>query len=164
MRSEASLALLLVSLVTLVGFHSLSANWTPPTATPPNDNVAPAVNTGSATQNKTGNFMANIVAASASMRAPSYCDAFGNNCWTPSSGGSYGGGFGSGSGSGSGFGSSGGGQLYQCPRSFGCSNGTQIIGAWASYGCVGQVSNLSTCMQVWNNGATQSCTNTCSPI
>ncbi len=272
---------LAVSAVLLVGFHSLSASWTPPTATPPGDNVPPVVNTGSTTQNKAGNFMANIVAAATSTWSPRYCDELGNNCFTPStlagSGGwvsanqlVYNGSIvGSGTGDtggvdlnlasvvgaretlvqlqvttsdnttnsfvfkpkgvagvqgstvGSGVGagaaglqlfgtanrmgyvtvttnasgvvlmqsytnqtvqvrlvgyiggvtstSTGGGlpsygPLYQCPRSFGCSNGTPIVGAWASYGCVGQISNLSTCMQVWNNGASQSCTNACTPI
>ncbi len=75
--------ILAVSAVLLVGFHSLSASWTPPTATPPGDNVAPVVNTGSTTQNKAGNFMANIVAAATSTWSPRYCDELGNNCWSP---------------------------------------------------------------------------------
>jgi hypothetical protein len=81
--SAFSPLLLAIVAVSLVGFHSLSASWTPPTATPPGNNVAAAVNIGSTTQVKVGNFMANIVAAATSTWSPRYCDELGNNCFTP---------------------------------------------------------------------------------
>ncbi len=74
--------ILAVSAVLLVGFHSLSASWTPPTATPPGDNVAPVVNTGSTTQVKTGNFGGAVVAATAEMRSDRYCNGLGTSCFT----------------------------------------------------------------------------------
>ncbi len=73
--------ILAVSAVLLVGFHSLSASWTPPSATPPNNNVAPVVNIGSTTQVKSGNFGGAVVAATTEMRSERYCDALGNNCF-----------------------------------------------------------------------------------
>ena len=70
-----------IAAVMLVGFHSLSASWTPPIATPPGSNVAAPVNIGSTTQVKVGNLGGAIVAATNEIRSDRYCDALGNNCF-----------------------------------------------------------------------------------
>ncbi|MFN3693174.1 MAG: hypothetical protein ACK4SL_03725 [Candidatus Paceibacteria bacterium] len=70
----------------LTGYNFMSAQWSAPTATAPNDNTPTPINVGATTQAKTGNFMANIVAAATSAWSPQYCDETGNNCWDPSTG------------------------------------------------------------------------------
>ena len=72
--------------ILLVGFNSLSASWFAATSTPPTSNVPAPINIGTTTQNKAGNFMANIVAAATSTWSPEYCDELGNNCWNPEDG------------------------------------------------------------------------------
>ncbi len=49
-----TLLLLIVCTTVLVGFHSLSAGWTPPTATPPGNNVSVPINVGTSSQEKDG--------------------------------------------------------------------------------------------------------------
>jgi hypothetical protein len=51
----------------------------------PGDNTAAPINVGSVTQAKSGNLMANIMAAATSTWSPEYCDEMGNNCWEPGS-------------------------------------------------------------------------------
>ncbi len=69
--------------VVLVGFHSLSASWTPAEFMPPNGNAATPLNTSSTTQSKTGNLAAVIFAATGEMRSNQYCDEMGQNCFSP---------------------------------------------------------------------------------
>lgn len=58
----------------------MSAQWSAPTAVAPGDNTAAPINVGSVTQAKSGNLMANIMAAATSTWSPEYCDELGNNC------------------------------------------------------------------------------------
>ncbi len=78
-----TLLLLIVCTTVLVGFHSLSASWTPPPSPPTDNNPLPPINVSTSTQEKKGNFMANVLAAATSTWSPRYCDALGNNCFTP---------------------------------------------------------------------------------
>lgn len=71
----------------LVGYQFLNAqSWSPATGVAPANNTPAPVNVGITTQAKSGNFMANIVAAAASTWSPQYCDELGNNCWDPATG------------------------------------------------------------------------------
>lgn len=70
----------------LLGYNFMSAQWAAPTAVAPGDNTPAPINVGATTQAKTGNFMANIVAAATSTWSPRYCDELGANCWDPSTG------------------------------------------------------------------------------
>ncbi len=65
----------------LVGFHSLSASWTAPTAVPPDSNTLAPLNVGTTTQVKAGNLTAAILGATTEMRSNRYCDALGGNCF-----------------------------------------------------------------------------------
>ncbi len=83
-KISSSLLSLGVLMALLLGYNFMSAQvWTAPTSTPPNANVLPPINTGGTMQAKSGNFMANIVAAATSTWSPRYCDEFGNNCFEP---------------------------------------------------------------------------------
>jgi hypothetical protein len=68
----------------LVSYNFMSAQWTAPTAVAPEGNTLPPVHIGSTTQQKNGNFIANIVSAVTSTWSPQYCDELGANCWDPS--------------------------------------------------------------------------------
>ncbi len=83
-KISSSLLSLGVLMAILVGYNFMSAQvWTAPTSTPPNANVLPPINTGGQMQAKSGNFMANIVAAATSTWSPNYCDELGQNCFDP---------------------------------------------------------------------------------
>jgi hypothetical protein len=71
---------LTIAALFLAGYSFMGAAWTAPAGTPPNNNTDAPINVGSTTQAKTGNLMANIMAATTEMRANRYCDALGGNC------------------------------------------------------------------------------------
>jgi hypothetical protein len=85
MQSLRTIVTLLSLILLLSGYSFLGANWTPPISAPTADNVPPPINTGSDTQTKNGNFIANILIGSSEMRSPRYCDSAGSNCWNPAS-------------------------------------------------------------------------------
>jgi len=81
---HTSLYGLAVAVLLLMGYNFMVAQtWTAPTAIPPNNNVLPPINTGSSTQEKSGNLSVNILATFTETRSNRYCDAFGNNCFQP---------------------------------------------------------------------------------
>jgi hypothetical protein len=86
MKRFRSTAVLAVVVCFLVGYNFMSAQWTPASGTPPAGNTPAPINVGGTTQAKSGNFMANILAAATSTWSPRYCDELGNNCWDPGTG------------------------------------------------------------------------------
>lgn len=92
MKQYRSLAIFSLVAILFVGYNFMSAQWSAPTATAPGDNTAAPLNVSASTQAKTGNLMANIMAAATSTWSPRYCDELGNNCWDPSTGAPGGGG------------------------------------------------------------------------
>ncbi len=73
--------------VLLAGYNFIGAqSWTAAPGTPPANNAPAPINVGATTQAKSGNFMANILAAATSTWSPEYCDELGTNCWDPSTG------------------------------------------------------------------------------
>ncbi len=94
MKQYRSLAIFSLVAILFVGYNFMSAQWTAPTATAPGDNTAAPLNVSASTQAKTGNLMANIMAAATSTWSPRYCDELGANCWDPGTGAPGGGGVG----------------------------------------------------------------------
>ncbi len=92
MKNTLTLIPLVVCFSLLTGYNFMSAQWSAPTAAAPGDNTAAPINVGSVTQVKSGNLMANIMAAATSTWSPEYCDELGNNCWDPGTGAPGGGG------------------------------------------------------------------------
>jgi hypothetical protein len=92
MKQYRSLAIFSLVALLLVSYNFMSAQWSAPTAVAPGDNTAAPINVGSVTQAKSGNLMANIMAAATSTWSPEYCDELGVNCWDPSTGAPGGGG------------------------------------------------------------------------
>ena len=86
MKQYRSLAIFSLVALLFVSYNFMSAQWAAPTAVAPGDNTPAPINVGATTQAKTGNFMANIVAAATSTWSPRYCDELGANCWDPSTG------------------------------------------------------------------------------
>lgn len=80
MKSFHSLITLTVVAGLLVSYNFIQAQWSAPTATAPNNNTPAPINVGSTTQAKSGNFMANTLAAATSTWSPRYCNASGSNC------------------------------------------------------------------------------------
>ncbi len=76
--------------ILLVSFTILYAVWSPPSGVPTNNNALEPINIGTSTQTKSGSIMATIFAATHQMRSNLYCDALGNNCAAPGSGGGSG--------------------------------------------------------------------------
>jgi hypothetical protein len=74
---------LTICLCLLVGYNFMFAGWSAPTDTPPGNNTEAPLDTGATTQDKSGNLMANIMAAATSTWSPEYCDELGSNCWDP---------------------------------------------------------------------------------
>ena len=74
MFSYHPILVLAILAVVLVGFNSLSASWTPPTAPPPDDNVPAPINIGTTYQVKAG------AIGAISMRAGVYCSVTGSHC------------------------------------------------------------------------------------
>lgn len=70
-----------IILIGLLAYNFMTADWTPPTANPPANNVAAPINVGATYQAKSGDLGA------VRMRAGAYCDASGNNCLSNLSGG-----------------------------------------------------------------------------
>jgi hypothetical protein len=110
MKNYISLVTLVLCMSLLTGYNFMSAQWTPASGTPPANNTSAPLNVGADTQVKSGNLMANIMAAATSTWSPQYCDATGNNCWDPTTGTPGGGG-------GIGYG-----QTWQAP--------TRVQGVW----------------------------------
>ena len=54
--------------------------------------------------------------------------------------------------------------LYICPHKMNCDDGRTPAGEWASYGCLGQITNLNYCRNVWWNSGSRFCDNACTPI
>ncbi len=92
MKNTLTLVPLIVCLSLLTGYNFMSAQWTDAPPAPPSSNTPAPINVGSATQVKSGNLMANIMAAASSTWSPEYCDELGANCWDPSTGAPGGGG------------------------------------------------------------------------
>lgn len=86
MKSYQSLLILSLVAIMLVSYNFMNAQWSAAPSNAPSNNTPAPINVGSTTQQKSGNFMANIVAAATSTRSPRYCDELGNNCWDPSTG------------------------------------------------------------------------------
>ncbi|MFN3693171.1 MAG: hypothetical protein ACK4SL_03710 [Candidatus Paceibacteria bacterium] len=80
MKQYRSLAIFSLVALLFVSYNFMSAQWSAPTATAPNDNTPAPINVGTTTQAKNGNLAANILAATTEMRSNRYCDALGNNC------------------------------------------------------------------------------------
>ncbi len=76
---------LMIVVCGLLTYSFMQAQWVGPEDNPPKLNTPAPINMGSSTQAKTGNFMANIVAAATSTWSPKYCDATGGNCFTATS-------------------------------------------------------------------------------
>lgn len=81
--THRSLLTLIVAILILTGYNFLGAAWTPAVGTPPANNTDAPINIGAVTQAKSGNLSANIFAATTQMRSNQYCDALGQNCFTP---------------------------------------------------------------------------------
>ena len=79
-KSLNTTLVLAIILVGLLAYNFMTADWTPPTANPPANNVAAPINVGATYQAKTGDLGA------VRMRAGAYCDASGNNCLSNLSG------------------------------------------------------------------------------
>jgi hypothetical protein len=86
MKEYRSLAIFSLVAILFVSYNFMSAQWSAAPSNPPNNNPLPPINVSSSTQQKQGNFMANIVAAATSTWSPRYCDELGANCWDPASG------------------------------------------------------------------------------
>ncbi len=82
MRPFYSLLVLNIVAILLVSYNFIQAQWTAPSAVPPSNNTAAPINVSGTMQAKSGNLMANILAAATSTWSPRYCDALGNNCFT----------------------------------------------------------------------------------
>ncbi len=92
MKQYRSLVILSLVAVLFVGYNFMSAQWTAAPSPAPGNNTPAPINVGSVTQAKSGNFMANIIAAATSTWSPQYCDELGQNCWDPATGAPGGGG------------------------------------------------------------------------
>jgi len=80
-KSLNTTLVLSIILVGLLAYSFLKADWTPPPANPPANNVDAPINVGATYQAKTGDLGA------VKMRAGAYCDASGENCLSNPSGG-----------------------------------------------------------------------------
>jgi hypothetical protein len=83
MKNALTLLPLVLCFSLLLGYNFMNAQWSAPTATAPGNNTLGPLDTSSSTQPKSGNFMANIVAAATSTWSPRYCNQLGGNCWDP---------------------------------------------------------------------------------
>ncbi len=54
--------------------------------------------------------------------------------------------------------------VWRCQDSTTCDDGQVVTGSWASYGCLGQVTSVSVCRQMWFNGGSRNCINACTYI
>ena len=79
-KSLNTTLVLSIILVGLLAYSFLKADWTPPPANPPANNVDAPINVGATYQAKTGDLGA------VKMRAGAYCDALGENCLSNPSG------------------------------------------------------------------------------
>jgi hypothetical protein len=86
MKNSLTLIPLVVCFSLLTGYNFMNAQWSAAPASAPANNTPAPINVGPTTQTKSGNLMANIVAAATSTWSPRYCDELGANCWDPSSG------------------------------------------------------------------------------
>jgi hypothetical protein len=86
MKNYISLATLVLCMSLLTGYNFISAQWSDAPGIPPTNNTPAPINVSDTTQAKSGNFMANILAAATSTWSPRYCDGLGNNCWDPTTG------------------------------------------------------------------------------
>ncbi len=66
----------------LLGFQFMSAAWSAPTATAPNNNVDTPLNVGTTTQVKDGNLNVNVLQTMTAVWSDIYCDSVGENCFT----------------------------------------------------------------------------------
>jgi len=75
-KSTRQILILAIISIGLLGYSFIRAAWTAPTTNPPANNVTAPINVGATYQAKTGDLGAVRV------RAGSYCDASGANCFT----------------------------------------------------------------------------------
>ncbi|OGG88038.1 hypothetical protein A2592_03750 [Candidatus Kaiserbacteria bacterium RIFOXYD1_FULL_42_15] len=75
-KSTRQILVLAIISIGLLGYSFIRADWTAPTANPPANNVTAPINAGATYQAKTGDLGA------VKIRAGSYCDASGVNCFT----------------------------------------------------------------------------------
>jgi len=80
-KSLNTTLVLSIIFVGLLAYNFMTADWTPPPANPPANNVDAPINVGATYQAKTGDLGA------VKMRAGAYCDASGANCLSNLSGG-----------------------------------------------------------------------------
>ncbi|GEM_PF-5699397 len=151
--------------------------WTAPAGEPPGNDVPSPINTGADGQIKQGGLSVGsaLGATSTGFSVLNGNSAFGTTTTKDKGAGTFGflntqdvwlrdanGGTGAWA---STLGGSGGIDIYQCPRKYSCDDGQAISGDWASYGCIGQISSISTCTQIWWTGArptpSRSCNNNC---
>ncbi|MES2749077.1 MAG: hypothetical protein V4606_01665 [Patescibacteria group bacterium] len=78
---------LAIIVIGLLSYNFMSAQWAAPTATAPNNNTLAPINTGisvATIQSAQGYLIFNRFAAANAVWSPQYCDATGDNCFTPS--------------------------------------------------------------------------------
>jgi Thrombospondin type 1 domain len=92
MKQYRALAIFSLVALLLVSYNFMSAQWTAAPSPAPGNNTPAPINVGPTTQAKSGNLMANVIAAATSTWSPEYCDELGANCWDPSTGAPGGGG------------------------------------------------------------------------
>ncbi len=85
MKNTLTLIPLIICFSLLTGYNFMSAQWSAAPSPAPGNNTPAPINVGPATQAKSGNLMANILAAATSTWSPRYCDALGENCFTATS-------------------------------------------------------------------------------
>ena len=77
-QTTKQIIFLTIIILGLLAYSFLNASWTPPTATPPNNNAVTPINASSNYQAKIGDLGA------VRMRAGEYCNAAGTSCFDPS--------------------------------------------------------------------------------
>jgi len=94
-QTTKQIIFLAVIIFGLLAYSFMNASWTPPPATPPNENTLPPINVGTTSipiQAGVGALQFDIlsardtVSANVEMRSPSYCNADGTVCSDPSTG------------------------------------------------------------------------------